>query len=120
MENSSSFFFGFSRFDFELSLPNAESALMLLILMTQHLDGQGGIDPQWRPRQSALAVALTKSLLHSLPPELLLQPLMTIKLLKGYDFLREESFYLFSARDSAAAALLPLPKKEEKILFAQP
>ena len=77
---------------------------MLLILMTQHLDGQGGIDPQWRPRQSALAVALTKSLLHSLPPELLLQPLMTIKLLKGYDFLREESFYLFSARDSAAAS----------------
>ena len=85
-------------------MPNAESALMLLILMTQHLDGQGGIDPQWRPRQSALAAALTKSLLHSLPPELLLQPLMTIKLLKGYDFLREESFYLFSARDSAAAS----------------
>lgn len=54
--------------------------------MTQHLDGQD-IDPQ---DVDEIAFALP-----------MLQ-LMTIKLLKGYDFLREESFYLFSARNYSA------------------
>lgn len=59
--------------------------------MTQHLDGQD-IDPQ---DVDEIAFALPMLLL-------LLLPLMTIKLLKGYDFLREESFYLFSARNYSA------------------
>ena len=68
---------------------NLHSASFSLILMTQHLDGQD-IDPQ---DVDEIAFAL---------PMLLLLPLMTIKLLKGYDFLREESFYLFSARNYSA------------------
>ena len=60
--------------------------------MTQHLDGQD-IDPQ---DVDEIAFALP------MLPMLLLLPLMTIKLLKGYDFLREESFYLFSARNYSA------------------
>lgn len=58
--------------------------------MTQHLDGQD-IDPQD-----------VDEIAFALPMLLLLLPLMTIKLLKGYDFLREESFYLFSARNYSA------------------
>ena len=58
--------------------------------MTQHLDGQD-IDPQD-----------VDEIAFALPMLLPLLPLMTIKLLKGYDFLREESFYLFSARNYSA------------------
>lgn len=86
---------------------NLHSASFSLILMTQHLDGQD-IDPQ---DVDEIAFAL---------PMLLLLPLMTIKLLKGYDFLREESFYLFSARDYSAQLRRLYQKRKKKILFAQP
>ena len=70
--------------------------------MTQHLDGQD-IDPQD-----------VDEIAFALPMLLLLLPLMTIKLLKGYDFFREESFYLFSARDSASSAAKPVLRKRAK------
>ena len=80
---------------------NLHSASFSLILMTQHLDGQD-IDPQ---DVDEIAFAL---------PMLLLLPLMTIKLLKGYDFLREESFYLFSARDYSAQLRRLYQKRKKK------